>query len=62
MTSNVFVTSDSLTIDWYYQVHPSWTGEVPAIYLKNESDGTNLFYQKEFTEEELTVLLQPFFL
>ena len=62
VTSNVFVTSDSLNMGWYDQIHPTWSGEVPAVYLKNESDGVNLFYQKNFTAEELTVLLQPFIL
>lgn len=60
VTSNVFATSDTLTMDWYDEIHPTWEGDVPAIYLKNESDGTDLFYQKKFTSEELTVLLQPF--
>jgi len=60
VTSNVFVTSDSLNVDWFNQVHMSWAGEVPAIYLKNQTDGVDLFYQKNFTAEELTVLVQPF--
>jgi len=60
VTSNVFVTSDSLNMDWYNQIHMSWTGEVPAIYLKNKTDGIDLFYQKNFTAEELSVLVQPF--
>ena len=60
VTSNVFVTSDSLNMDWYNQVHMSWSGEVPAIYLKNKSDGIDLFYEKKFTAEELSVLIQPF--
>ena len=60
VTSNVFVTSDSLNIDWYNQIHMSWSGEVPAIYLKNKTDGIDLFYQKKFTAEELSVLIQPF--
>ena len=60
VTSNVFVTSDSLDLDWYSQIHMNWTGEVPAIYLKKKTDGVDLFYQKNFTAEELTVLVQPF--
>ena len=60
VTSNVFVTSDSLNGDWFNQINMNWTGEVPAIYLKNKTDGIDLFYQKNFTAEELKVLIQPF--
>ena len=60
VTSNAFGTSEILNVDWYNQIHPSWSGDVPAIYLKNDTDGINLFYQKNFSEEELMVLIQPF--
>lgn len=62
VTSDVFVTSDSLDVNWFNQINPNWTGEVPAIYLVNQSEGTDIFYQKVFSKEELSAIIQPFIL
>lgn len=60
VTSDVFFTSDKLDKRWFSQFSENWSGEVPAIYLFNQNDGTQIFYQKSFTKEELEVLIQPF--
>jgi len=62
VTSDVFYSSDTLNGDWFGKIYSNWNGEIPALYLINESDGTNLFYQKKFTKEELSVLIQPLIL
>jgi hypothetical protein len=60
VTSEVFYSSDTLSSDWFRKIHPNWSGEVPAIFMVNQSDGTHLFYQKSFSKEELSTLVQPF--
>lgn len=62
VTSDVFYSSDILNWDWFSKINSNWSGEIPALYLINQSDGTNLFYQKKFTKEELSVLIQPLIL
>ncbi|MFK8006884.1 MAG: hypothetical protein AB8H03_10955 [Saprospiraceae bacterium] len=60
VTSDVFYSSDTLNSAWFRKIHPNWSGEVPAIFMVNQSDGTHLFYQKKFSKEELSTLIQPF--
>ncbi len=62
VTSEVFYSSDKLNSKWFSKIHPNWSGEVPAIFLVNQTDGTHLFYQKTFSKEELSTLIQPFIL
>jgi len=62
VTSEVYCSSEILNTEWYRKIHPNWSGEVPAIFMVNQTDGTQLFYQKEFTKEELSTLIQPFIL
>ncbi len=59
VTTDVFYSSDLIDEDWYNKVNPKWEGEVPAIFLLNQSDGTQLFYQKNFAPEELSAVIQP---
>jgi len=60
VTSDIFAPSNNIDTNWFSKVNPNWAGEIPAIYLVNQSDGTSIFYQKEFTEDELMALVQPF--
>lgn len=60
VTSEVFYSSGTLNSEWFKKIHPNWSGEVPAIFMVNQSDGTHLFYQKKFSKEELSALIQPF--
>ena len=62
VTSDVYYSSDILNWDWLSKINSNWSGEIPAIYLINQSDGTNLFYQKKFIKEELSVLIQSLIL
>ncbi|MFK7772167.1 MAG: hypothetical protein AB8F94_08505 [Saprospiraceae bacterium] len=62
VTSEVYYSSDTLNATWFRKIHPNWSGEVPAIFLVNQTDGTHLFYQKTFSKEELSTLIQPFIL
>lgn len=60
VTTDVYYSSDTLNTRWFRKIHPNWSGEVPAIFLVNQTDGTHLFYQKNFSKEELSALIQPF--
>lgn len=60
VTADVFYSSDSIDSDWYNKISPNWSGKVPALMLLNQTDGTRLFYQKNFTPEELSALISPF--
>lgn len=60
VTSEVYYSSDMLNSEWFRKIHPNWSGEIPAIFMVNQSDGTHLFYQKKFSKEELSTLIQPF--
>ena len=60
VTSEVLYSSEKLNLEWFSKIHPNWSGEVPAILLVNQTDGTHLFYQKSFSKEELSTLIQPF--
>ena len=60
VTSDVYYSSDILNSDWFRKIHPNWSGEVPAIFMVNQTDGTHLFYQKKFSKQELSTLIQPF--
>lgn len=60
VTSDIFYSSDTLNSSWFRKMHPNWSGEVPALFMVNQSDGTHLFYQKKFSKEELSTLIQPF--
>ncbi len=62
VTSDVFYSSDTLNSEWFRKIHPNWSGEVPSIFMVNQTDGTHLFYQKSFSKEELSTLIQPFIL
>ena len=60
VTSDVFYSSDLIDLDWYSKISSNWTGKVPAVFLLNKTDGTQLFYQKNFGPEELSALIHPF--
>jgi len=60
VTADVFFSSDLIDLDWYSKINSTWSGKVPAIYLLNQTDGTKLFYQKNFMPEELSALIHPF--
>jgi len=62
VTADVFYSSDLIDLDWYHKINSNWTGKVPAIYLLNQTDGTQLFYQRNFSSDELSALIHPFIL
>lgn len=62
VTTEVLYSSDTLNSAWFRKIHPNWSGEVPAIFMINQTDGTHLLYQKKFSKEELSALIQPFIL
>lgn len=51
------IPADTLD-NWTHRIDPGWNGEYPAILLINNSDGTRLFYQREFSKEELEAILE----
>ena len=51
------IPGDTLT-GWANEIYPSWNGELPAILLINNQDGTQLFYQQTFMKEELQAILE----
>lgn len=62
VTSEVFYTSDLMNSKWWTKFQPNWDGKLPAILLLNKTDGTQLFYQRQFNKEEFLTVLQPFIL
>ena len=44
------------------QVFDKWNNQLPSFFLKNNSDGIDLHYQKNFTNDELITLLEPLLL
>jgi thiol-disulfide isomerase/thioredoxin len=46
---------------WKKEFSAGWNGSVPALFLRT-NDGFQQFYQQEFSENELTALLQPMLL
>ncbi len=43
-------------------VFDKWNNQLPFFYLKNNTDGIDLNYQKNFTDDELISLLEPLLL
>ena len=60
LTSDCYLLSQGNSDQWFSVIQSNWTGELPAILLLNESEGTRLFYQKSFSFEELWALFEPF--
>ena len=52
------VEMDTIT-NWPSYFQNGWEGQLPAMMIVNNDDGTRLFYQKEFTIEELGAVLLP---
>jgi hypothetical protein len=50
-------TGDGLT--WYRDIYPEWSGNVPAVYMVNATNGTKIFYAQKFDYQEFTAVLQP---
>ncbi len=48
------------TLQWTALIKGNWEGSLPAMLLLNNSEGIRLFYRKNFSEEELETLIQPF--
>lgn len=44
---------------WPNRFQNDWDGQLPAILIVNNLDGTRLFYQKEFSQEEIETVLLP---
>lgn len=51
------IPTDTLE-NWPTQIDAIWNGELPAMLLLNNNDGTRLFYQQEFSREELQAILE----
>ncbi|MEL6639466.1 MAG: hypothetical protein AAFW73_14070 [Bacteroidota bacterium] len=48
------------TQQWTDLVQLNWAGSLPALLLLNNTEGIRLFYQKNFSREELQALIAPF--
>lgn len=58
-TDDAYLLVDSLPKNWNSQIDHNWSGDLPAVLLVNQADGTFLFYQQMMTFEELLTLCQP---
>ncbi len=51
------------TIDnWTGDIDVFWNGDLPALLLINNTDGSRLFYQQEFSKDELEAILETLIL
>ncbi|MEM8908427.1 MAG: hypothetical protein AAGD05_11320 [Bacteroidota bacterium] len=57
-TDDAYLLVDSLPYRWPSLIESSWNGDLPALLLVNESDGTFLFYQQKLSFEELLTICQ----
>lgn len=60
ITSNTFLLKKE-NPDWPGIFSNDWDGSLPAFFVRT-SDGYEQFYRREFSENELYALLQPFLL
>ena len=51
------IPTDTLE-NWGTKIDGTWSGELPAMLLINNNDGTRLFYQQDFSREELQAILE----
>ena len=51
------IPTDTLD-NWANQIDPMWNGALPAMLLINNKEGTKLFYQQEFSKDELQAILE----
>lgn len=59
IVDQVYTISMDTVTNWASYFQPNWDGELPALMISNKDDGIQLFYQKEFSLEELQALLLP---
>jgi len=59
MIDQVYTVAMDSIPNWASYFQSDWDGQLPAILIVNNLDGTRLFYEKEFTLEELQALLLP---
>ncbi len=59
IVNQVYTISTDSIPHWPSHFQNNWDGQLPAILLVNNEDGTRLFYQKEFSLEELQTVLLP---
>lgn len=45
---------------WMSNISKAWNKEVPAILLIDKRNGTNAFYQRSFSFDEMNALIQPY--
>ncbi len=58
IAEEVFTVSTDTLDNWTYKIDSSWDGNLPAFLLVNHLDGTKLFYQQEFSKDELQAILE----
>ena len=58
LTADVFLLKENRPVDWEKKIVRSWDGKLPAFYLINKHDGTDLFYQQEMSYGELFAVIQ----
>lgn len=44
---------------WIDKIDPKWNGSIPGTLIISRASGTRKFYEKEFTYEELSTLINP---
>jgi hypothetical protein len=55
---DVFTIPTDTLDNWTQQIDAIWNGELPALLLINNTDRSRLFYQQEFSKEELQAILE----
>ena len=59
MIDQVYTVAMDSIPNWASYFQSDWDGQLPAILIVNNLDGTRLFYEKDFTLEELQAVLLP---
>jgi len=54
LAAPAFIISESS----FLQNKINWTGQLPAVWIKNQTDGINMIYEQKFSKEELLTILQ----
>ncbi len=57
IVEEVYTISTTKLDDWATQIDQQWNGDLPALLLINNKDGSRLFYQQAFSMEELQAIL-----
>lgn len=62
IVDDVFTIPTDTLDNWTREIDVFWNGELPALLLINNTDGSRLFYQQEFSGDELKAILETLIL